>query len=389
MRWCWLLLVAILPPPTCWAGELPPVKMGLVIPMAGEAGGMGQSMRQAAEMAIADWTEKLDRKADLVVGDDRFDPRQAVVIAEKLVQDGVWGVVGHFYSSSSIPASAVYHQAGIPMVTATSTHPRLTAQGFENVFRVSGRDDQHALSAAEFILARLRVRRIAVIHDRTEYGRALAETLIRTMERRAARRIVAVEEIAQGDKDFSALVARLKLLEPDLVYFGGIFREAGYLIRQMRQAGLSAIFMSADGVLDPEFVKIAGEGAAHGTYLTFAPDPRWLPSARAFIQRFEAHYGPIGPYVLYTYDAMGAILHAIQMAKPLTNSRGELRKVVSVMHTKGYNGTLGRLRWDKNGDLVASPYVVYVTRKGGSLQGWFEQVTGIPLSQSRAQPVKQ
>ncbi len=387
MRWCWLLLALGVVAPA-WAGELPPVKLGLVIPMAGEAGRVGQSMRQAAEMAIADWSEKLGRKVELVVGDDQFDPRQAVAVAEKLVQDGVWGVVGHFYSSSSIPASAVYYQAGIPQVTATSTHPRLTAQGFDNVFRVSGRDDQHALSAAEFILVTLRARRIAVISDRTEYGRTLAETLIRSVERRGARRIVAVEEIAQGDKDFSALVGRLKSVEPDVVYFGGIFREAGYLIRQMRQGGLSATFMSADGVLDPEFVKIAGEEAAQGAYLTFAPDPRLLASARSFIQRYEARYGPIGPYVLYTYDATGVLLHAIQVAKPLTNTKEALRKVLKVMHTSTYDGTLGRLRWDKNGDLSASPYVVYVTKKGGSLQGWFEQVTGIPSSENRAHPVK-
>lgn len=385
MRWSWLLLVLGLLAPAR-AGELPPVKLGLVIPMAGEAGRVGQTMRQAAEMAIADWTEKLGRKIELAVKDDQFDPRQAVAVAEKLIQDGVWGVVGHFYSSSSIPASAVYYQAGIPQVTATSTHPRLTAQGFDNVFRVSGRDDQHALSAAEFILSRLRARRIAVVHDRTEYGRTLAETLIRTVERRAARRIVAIEDLAQGDKDFSTLVARLKSAEPDLVYFGGIFREGGYLIRQMRQAGLTAAFVSGDGVLDPEFVKIAGEEAATGAFLTFAPDPRLLSSARSVIQRFEARYGPIGPYVLYTYDAMGVLLQAIRVAKPLTNSKEELRKVLKVMHSSAYDGTLGRLRWDKNGDLAVSPYVVYVTKKGGSLQGWFEQVTGISPTGNRGNP---
>jgi len=385
MRWSWLLLVLGLVAPTR-AGELRPVKLGLVIPMAGEAGRVGQTMRQAAEMAIADWSEKLGRKIELAVGDDQFDPRQAVTVAEKLVQDGVWGVVGHFYSSSSIPASAVYYQAGIPQVTATSTHPRLTAQGFDTVFRVSGRDDQHALSAAEFILSRLRARRIAVVHDRTEYGRTLAETLIRTVVRRAARRIVATEELAQGDKDFSALVARLKSADPDVVYFGGIFREGGYLIRQMRQAGLTATFVSGDGVLDPEFVKIAGEEAATGAFLTFAPDPRLLASARSVIQRFEARYGPIGPYVLYTYDAMGVLLHAIRVAKPLSNSKEELRKVLKVMHSSAYDGTLGRLRWDKNGDLAASPYVVYVTKKGGSLQGWFEQVTAISPTGNRGNP---
>ena len=386
MRWCWLFLGAVLASPA-WAGELPPVKLGLVIPMAGEAGRIGQSMRQAAEMAVADWTARLGRKVELVLGDDQFDPRQAVAVAEKLVQDGIWGVVGHFYSSSSIPASAVYYQARIPQVTATSTHPRLTAQGFDNVFRVVGRDDQHALTAAEFILSRLRARRVAVVHDRTEYGRTLAETLIRTVERRAGRRIiVTVEEIAQGDKDFSGVVARLKSVGPDVVYYGGIFREGGYLIRQMRQAGLAAAFVSGDGVLDPEFVKIAGEEAASGAYLTFAPDPRLLASARAFIQRFEARYGPIGPYVLYTYDAMGVLLRAIQVAKPQRNSKEELRRVLKVMHTSEYEGTLGRLRWDKNGDLVTSPYVVYVTRKGGSLQGWFEQLTGISPAGNRSRP---
>jgi branched-chain amino acid transport system substrate-binding protein len=383
MRWWWFVWVAFLASPAN-AGELPPIKLGLVIPMAGEAGRVGESMRQAAELAIADGTEKLGRKVELVLGDDQFDPKQAVAVAEKLVQDGVWGVVGHFYSSSSIPASAVYSQGGIPMVTATSTHPRLTAQGFDNVFRVSGRDDQHGLSAADFILARLRVRRLAVVDDRTEYGRTLAETLIRSVERRAGPRIVvAEEEIAQGDKDFSAVVARLKSVQPDVVYFGGIYREGGYLVRQMRQAGLMAAFVSGDGVLDPEFVKIAGEEAASGTYLTFAPDPRLLISAQTVIQRFEARYGPIGPYVLYTYDAMGVLLRAIQIAKPMTNSKEELRKVLKVMRTMEYNGTLGRLRWDKNGDLATSPYVVYVARKGGNLQGWFDQLTGIPPAADR------
>jgi branched-chain amino acid transport system substrate-binding protein len=385
MRWSWFLLALGLVAPV-WAGELPPVKIGLVIPMAGEAGRVGQSMRQAAEMAVADWGERLGRKAELTLGDDQFDPKQAVIAAERLVQEGVWGVVGHFYSSSSIPASAVYHQAGIPQITPTSTHPRLTEQGFDSIFRVSGRDDQHAISAADFILSRLKARRIAVIHDRTEYGRTLAEALIRMLEQRSAKRIVAIETVAQGDKDFSALITRLKAVEPDVVYFGGIFREGGHLIRQMRQAGLQAAFLSGDGVLDPEFVKIAGEEAASGAYLTFAPDPRLLPSAQPFIRRFEERHGPIGPYVLYTYDAMGALLRAIHVARPLANTKEELRKVLKIMHTNPYDGTLGRLRWDKRGDLATSPYVVYVTRKGGSLQGWFEQITGLPAPGGGGRP---
>jgi branched-chain amino acid transport system substrate-binding protein len=285
--------------------------------------------------------------------------------------------VGHFYSSTSIPASGLYHEAGIPMITPTSTSPRLTEQEFGNVFRTCGRDDQQAATAADFIRKRLRVRRIAVLHDRTDYGQGLAAALRRTLERRGGGRIAFTGQIAQGDKDFAILVAQVKAADPEVVYFGGIFREAGYLLRQMRQAGLLAAFVSGDATLDTDFVRIAGEEAATGSYLTFARDPMRLESAQTTIRQFQERYGPLGPYVLPTYDAVGALLYAIKVAKPKSNGPEELRKVIRVLHTSAYTGALGRLRWDKNGDLLTSPYVLYVTKKGGSLQGWFEQFTGL------------
>jgi branched-chain amino acid transport system substrate-binding protein len=383
--WAALLLLLALVLPA--RGELGPVKLGVVVPMGGPAGRVGQSMRQAAELALADWAPRLGREVVLLLKDDRFDPRQAVAVAEQLVQEGAWGVVGHFYSSSSIPASAVYYQAGIPQVTPTSTHPRLTEQGFDTVFRVSGRDDHHGLTAAEFVVHRLRARRIVVVHDRTEYGRTLADTFGRAVER-AGRRVLAREEILQGDRDFTPLVNEVRGLAPDVVYFGGIFREGGYLVRQLRQAGVDAAFVSGDGVLDPEFVKIAGEQAAAGAYLTFAPDPRLLPSAQPVIRHFEARHGPIGPYVLYAYDAVGVLLRALLLAKPSSGSRAELKRVLQVIRTGTYEGALGRLRWDKRGDLAASPYVVYVTKKGGSLHGWFEQLPDAPAAQRLVRPVR-
>jgi branched-chain amino acid transport system substrate-binding protein len=373
MRWLWLPLFL------GWtlsahATEPAAVRLGLVVPMVSEAGPVAQSMRRSAEMAVDDWTPKLQRVVDLRVKEDQFDPRQAVLTAEKLVQEGVWGVVGHFYSSSSIPASAVYHRAGVPLVTPTSTHPRLTSQGFENVFRISGRDDQQAAIAAEFVLAQLKPRRVAIIHDQTEYGLGLAESFAGVLRRRAPRRVVLTETLSQGDKDFSAQVARLKGAAPDVVYFGGIFREAGHLVRQMRQAGMTAVFVSGDAVLDPEFIKLAGEDAITGIYLTFAPDPRLLQSAASLIRRYELRYGSLGPYVLYAYDAVGVLLQAIQVAKPIDNSRPELQKVLRAIRTRPYAGALGTLRWDRNGDLMTPPYVIYVAKRGGSVQGWFEQL---------------
>jgi branched-chain amino acid transport system substrate-binding protein len=369
MRWLWLPLV-------CWlvlpaqAVDVPPVRLGFVVPTAGDAGPAALSMRQAAEMAVSEWSPRLARRIDLSVKEDVFDPRQAAVTAERLVQEGVWGVAGHFYSSSSLAASVVYHEAGVPQVTPTATHPRLTAQGFDNVFRVSGRDDEQGLVAADFVLARLKARRVAVVHDRTEYGRGLAEAFRREL----AQRVVAEESLAQGDKDFAAQVARLKGARPDALYFGGVFREAGYLIRQCRQAGVLAAFVSGDAVLDPEFVRLAGEEAAAGAYLTFAPDPRLLDSARPLIQQYESRYGSLGPYALHTYDAVGVLLQAIHTAKPADSSKAELAKVVRAIRAGSYEGALGILRWDKKGDRTPAPYAVYVTKRAGSVQGWFEQL---------------
>ncbi len=373
MRWLWLPLVfsVILP---AEAVDVPPVRLGLVVPTVGDAGPVAQSMRCAAEMAVGDWSPWLGRPIDLRVKEDAFDPRQAAATAAQLVQEGVWGVVGHFYSSSSLPASVVYHEAGIPQITPTATHPRLTAQGFDTVFRVSGRDDAQGLVAADFVMSRLRARRVALVHDRTEYGRGLVQTFRRELARRGARRPVAEESLAQGDKDFTAQVTRLREARPDAVYFGGIFREAGHLLRQMRQAGVRAAFVSGDAVLDPDFVRLAGEDAAAGAYLTFAPDPRLLESARPLIREYESRCGALGPYVLYTYDAAGVLLRAIQAGTPADASKDELRKVVRAIRARPYPGALGMLRWDKNGDRTPAPYAVYETKRGGSVQGWFEQV---------------
>jgi len=375
MRGSWLALLLALTAPAL-AGELPAVKIGLLVPSAGEAGRVGESMRRAAEMALADKAAGLDRKIEVIVRDDPFDPRQAVAVAERLVRDGVWGVVGHFYSSTSIPASAVYAEQGIPQITPTATHPRLTAQGFDSVFRIAGRDDQQAQTVAEFMRVRLQARRVVVVHDQTEYGRTLTQGLLRAMQRHGWR-AVAVEEIAQGDRDFAALVGRLRSLKPDSLYFGGVFREAGYLLRQLRQEGMTATFLSGDAVLDPEFITTAGEAAAAGSYLTFWPDPRHLPSAQDVIRRFEERHGALGPYVLHTYDALGVLVQAIRTARPRSRTSEELRKVVGAIRGTAYRGALGRLRWDTHGDLAESPYVIYVTRRGGSLHGWFEPLAEV------------
>jgi branched-chain amino acid transport system substrate-binding protein len=385
MRWFWFPLVLSLTLPV-EAGDVLPVRLGLVVAAAGDAGPAAQSMRRAAEMAVNDWSAKLARPIRLHVKEDAFDPRQAAAVAEQLVRERVWGVVGHFYSSSSLAASFVYRAAGTPQITPTATHPRVTAQGFANVFRVVGRDDRQGSIAAEFVASHLKARSVAVVHDRTEYGRGLVETFRGELTRRGAPRVVAEESLAQGDRDFAAQVARLRAARPDALYFGGVFREAGYLIRQCREAGVRAVFVGGDAVLDTEFVRLAGEETAVGTYLTFAPDPRLVESARPVIRQYELQYGNLGPHVLETYDAVGVLLQAIHAAGPADGSREELGNIVRAIRARPYQGALGTLRWDHNGDRTPVPYAVYVTRRGGSVQGWFEQLPGAAPGGAMAKP---
>ncbi len=363
------------------AESTPIITIGVVGPMSGDMAYLGRYVREAVGLQAEEWNEKggiLGRRIQLLVEDDHNDPTEAVIAAKRLVRAGVWGVIGHLTSAGSLPASPIYHAAGIPQITPSSTDPRLTEQGFLNLFRTCGRDDQQGRVAAEFVLRELHPRRVVVLHDRTPYGRALAETFQRRIMRHERGLVVATLALSPGGKDLVSVIEAIKAEEPDLVYFGGIYREGGLLVRQLREQGVKAILVSGDGVIGTEFINLAGEAAAAGTYLTFAPNPLLLPSADVAIKRFENRYGAIGPYTLYAYDAAGALFTAIARAKPKAPSRSQFLRVARTLHRMTYMGALGQLRWDRKGDLVNPPYVIYQAKKGGSFQGWFEQVTRRP-----------
>lgn len=213
------------------------------------------------------------------------------------------------------------------------------------------------------------------MHDQTPYGRALAEAFQRRIARERRGVSVTTLALSSSGKDLDSIIVLLKAKEPDLVYFGGLYGDGGLLARKLREQGITATLVSGDGVVGTEFVKLAGEAAAIGTYLTFSPDPVLLPSAQSAIKRFHNRYGGVGPYTLYAYDAAGALFTAITTAKPKAPSRPHLLRVSQALHRLTYMGALGQLRWDPKGDLVKPPYVIYQVKKGGSFQGWFEQVT--------------
>jgi branched-chain amino acid transport system substrate-binding protein len=300
------------------------------------------------------------QKLELRIEDDACDPRQAVMIANNLAGQDVAAVIGHFCASSSIPASDVYAEAGIPMISPATSNPMLTERGLPTVFRTSGRDDQQAIAAASQIIKIVRREpgtRIAIVNDKSTYGKGITSNLRAALHE--ARIVeVANDTLTQGEKDFSALISRLKSVKPDLVYFGGFFAEGGLLVRQARQQGLEALFMGGDGIAASQFAAIAGP-AAEGFLMTFYRDPRDDPKAAAIVKRFrDSGYDPEG-FTLYTYAAVQVYVQAATLARSTDGLA-----VAKALHTGTFNTVLGKFSFNKKGDPSTEPFILYVWRGG-------------------------
>ncbi len=335
-------------------------KIGVCAPLTGDQAKMGNDILNGVKLAVEEWNTKggiLGQRIEIATGDDRHDPKEAISVAHKMVNEGVIGVIGHFNSSCSIPASFVYHDASIPQISPASTNPQLTSQGFKNVFRTCGRDDQQGSIGAEFVINELRKKRIAVLHDKTTYGQGLADEFKKNIGKSNRASIVAYEGIVQGSGDYKAVLTKLKSRRPEVVYFGGVYPEGGLLVKQMRELGMKAIFVSGDGVIDPEFLRIAGD-AALGTFLSFGPSVKEIPHARHFIESYEEKYGEIGPYSVYAYDAANILLSSIQSAG---STDGE--KISEAIHNIRHEGALGTIQFNANGDVLVAPYIFWVVKK--------------------------
>ncbi len=342
------------------------IKIGIAGPMTGDQSKMGNDFKNGVTLAVEEWNAKggvLGKKIEMIVGDDQHDPKQAVSVANRLVDEGVVGVIGHFNSSCSIPASDIYNRAGVPMISPGSTNPQLTEKGYPGVFRVCGRDDQQGRVAAAFVMRRLKVKKVAVIDDKTTYGQGLADEFSKAIAGRAD--VVYNGGIVQGDKDFKSVLTAIREKDPDLIFFGGIYPEMGLLVRQARELGIAAPFMSGDGSIDPKFVEIAGAQAAEGTYLTFSPDPDNIPTAKDFISRYHSRFGELGPYSIYSYDAANILLSAIKAANTTDG-----KVIESRLHSMEFTGAAGKIRFDAKGDVTAAPYVVWITKGGKFVEYW-------------------
>jgi branched-chain amino acid transport system substrate-binding protein len=250
------------------------IKIGLAGPLTGDQASLGDMLKNGGTIAIEEWNEKggvLGKKIEAVWGDDQHDPKQAVAIANKFINEGVVGVIGHLNSSCSIPASTIYAKVPIPQITPSSTNPQYTEQGLRNVFRVCGRDDQQGAVAADFIVHTLKKTKVAVFHDKTTYGQGLADEMVKGL-RKLGIEPVFYTGIVQGDKDYTVILTVAKQKNPEVLYFGGIYPEAILLAKQSKDLGLNAILIGGEGLHVQEFIDGAGP-AAEGTYFSSNPDP--------------------------------------------------------------------------------------------------------------------
>ncbi len=337
------------------------ITIGVAGPFTGDQAAFGDMLRNGVTLAAEEWNSKggvsvggKRMKVDILWGDDRHDPREGISIAHKFVNSGVVGVVGHFNSSVSIPASTVYAEADVIQITPASTNPKLTEQGFKTVFRVCGRDDQQGRVAAEYIVGALKATHVAILHDKTVYGQGLADRTKRFLEKKGVSPIF-YSGVVQGDKDYMPVLTAAKQKNPEVVYFGGIHPEAILLVKQMRERlGMKAIFVSGDGIFVDEFYKIAGE-SAEGAYVTFPPDQKKIAAAQTMLKSHRKRFRKdVGAYTIYSYAAANLILNSIQSTGSTQGS-----KLAAHLRSKAWNTSLGKIQFNQKGDVLESPYVFW------------------------------
>lgn len=335
------------------------VAIALGIPATGgQIAALGAQAKLGAETAVAAINAKggiNGEKINLQIADDQCDPKNAVSAANQVVSRGTKFVLGHLCSGASIAASDVYNDEGVLMLTASATAPDLTERGYPLVFRANGRDDQQGAVGGKFIVDKFKDKRIAIVDDKQVYGQGLAREAGKVLEA-AGIKPVYTGTVNAGERDYSALVSRLKEDKVDVVYYGGYHTELGLIVRQARQAGLQTRFIGADGLAANEFWSVAGEGGA-GTLFTFSADVKERPSAQEAYAELKKGGEPDN-FAFYYYAAAQAL------AKAIGEAGQDPEAVAKALHEGSFDTIVGTFRFDAKGDLVDPEYVVFEWNNG-------------------------
>ncbi len=339
------------------------IKVAIVGAMSGPVAQYGDMEFTGARQAIADINAKGGVNGNKLVGveyDDACDPKQAVAVANKVINDGIHYVIGHLCSSSTQPASDIYEDEGVIMITPAATAPDLTTRGYKLVLRTTGLDSDQGPTAAKYILEHVKPQRIAVVHDKQQYGEGLARAVQDSLKKSNAN-VVLFEGVTAGDKDFSTLVARLKKENVDFVYFGGYYPEMGQILRQARAAGLTTKFMGPEGVGNSSLSNIAG-AASEGMLVTLPKRYDQVPANQPIVDALKAKkLDPTGPFVWTTYAALQSLTTAMQRT-----SSTEPAKLAADLKAKSVDTVMGPLSWDEKGDLKGFEFGVFEWHADGT-----------------------
>ncbi len=342
------------------------VKIGFAGPLTGPISHVGKDEQFGAQLALEDANAKgvtlggQKVRFELMAEDDQADPRTATTVAQRLVDAGVKGVVGHVTSGAAIPASRIYEQGGVPAVTPSSTTPKLTRQGFKTTYRVIANDLQQGNAMARFAVDVLKAERIAVIDDRTAYGQGLADALVDSLKQRGVKP-VGREFTNDKATDFAAILTKLKAARPDAIFYGGMDAQGAPLLKQMKQLGITAKYLGGDGACTAEMIKIAGAAMSSDVYCTQAGIPMdKMPAGKAFNERFTKRFNvPVQLYAPYSYDAASALIEAMKLA-----NSAEPAKYLPLMQKVAFKGVTGNIAFDANGDVREGGVALYQFNAG-------------------------
>lgn len=290
--------------------------------------------------------------------DDAADPKTATTVAQKLVDEGVAGVVGHLNSGATIPAARIYADNGIPQISPSATAIAYTTAGFKTAYRVMTNDAQQGSVLGTFAVNTLGAKRIAIVDDRTAYGQGLADEVAKAVTA-AGGTVVAREYTSDRATDFMAILTSIKAKSPDLIFFGGMDPQAAPMVRQMKRLGMTAKFLGADGAQTPKFIELAGADAEG----VLASNPGLpldaMPGGAAFKAKFEAKYGRIQNYAPYAYDALYVLVEAMKRAQS-----SDPAKYLAELPKTDYQGVTGHIRFDARGDLAGGAVTLYQVKDG-------------------------
>ncbi len=337
------------------------ILIGAAAQLTGDYSWLGEQVQRGAVMAVDDLNKAggvLGEPVRLILVDDYCRGDQAVAAARKLVAAGVVFVAGHPCSGAAIPASKVYEEAGILMISSTASNPRLTDEGGPNIFRMAGRDDQVGRIAGDWLADRWGDAQIAILHDGQTYGKGLASEVKAQLNKRGVHETM-YETIAPGHLEYIDIIAKMKAAGIDVLYYGGYSTEAALIIRQARGQGYDLQLVSGDGLYTEQFWLVAGP-ASEGARFTSPPDPRNKPEAVGVVRRFRSgHYEPEGG-TLHTYASIQVWAQAAEKAGTVKPAAA-----IEALRTHEFDTVLGRIGFDSNGDVTGSPtYIWYVWKHG-------------------------